>query len=173
MVLVHVDDHFGMLRLGGTGSASVRERLVGPGKALEHARPHWQSQCHPARSVTSHSKHETARQPFGASTKRFSTFVTLRLGSRVFERVALLGIGRGHQSARPSPIPSSVRRTYTICHRTRTAGRGGRILAMEAFPPRPAVPHNCCFSKYTLTGGKTIWCSQLWPTRSRLPKTDN
>ena len=62
------------------------------------------------------------------STKRFSTFVTLRLGSRVFERVALLGIGRGHQSARPSPIPSSVRRTYTICHRTRTAGRGGRIL---------------------------------------------
>ena len=37
-----------MLRLGGTGSASVRERLVGPGKALEQARPHWQSQCHPA-----------------------------------------------------------------------------------------------------------------------------
>ena len=35
------------------------------------------------------------------STKRFATFLTLRLGSRVFERVALLGIGRGHQSARP------------------------------------------------------------------------
>ena len=36
-------------------SASVGKRLVGPGKALEQARPHWQSQCHPARSVTSHS----------------------------------------------------------------------------------------------------------------------
>ena len=44
----------------------------------------------------------------GTSTKRFPTFVTLRLGSRVFEGVALLGIGRGHQSARPSPIPSSI-----------------------------------------------------------------
>ena len=48
MVFVHVDVHFGMLRLGGAGSASVRERLVGPGKALEQARSHWQSQCHPA-----------------------------------------------------------------------------------------------------------------------------
>ena len=55
MVPMQVDVHFGMLRLGGTGSASVRERLVGPGKALEQARPHWQSQCHPARSATSHS----------------------------------------------------------------------------------------------------------------------
>ena len=63
-----------------------------------------------------------------AHTKWFATSVTLSLGSRVFERVALLGIGRGHQSARRSPIPSSVRRTYTICHGTRTAGRGGRIL---------------------------------------------
>ena len=45
---VHGDVHFGMLRLGGTGSASVRGRLVGPGKVLEKARPHWQSQCHPA-----------------------------------------------------------------------------------------------------------------------------
>ena len=62
------------------------------------------------------------------SPKRFSTFVTLRLGSRVLERVALLGIGRGHQSARPSSIPSSVRRTYIIGHGTRTAGRGGRSL---------------------------------------------
>ena len=29
---------------------------------------------------------------------------------------------------------------------------------MENFPPRPAVPHNCYFSKYTLTGGNTVWC---------------
>ena len=54
-VFMHGDVHFGMLRLGGTGSASVRGRLVGPGKDLEQVRPHWQSQCHPARSVTSHS----------------------------------------------------------------------------------------------------------------------
>ena len=66
--------------------------------------------------------------PIAASSKLFSTFVTLRLGSRVFERVALLGIGRGHQSAKLPPIPSSVRRMYTNCHETRTAGRGGRIL---------------------------------------------
>ena len=43
----------------------------------------------------------------GPSTKRFSTFMTLRLGSRVFERVALLGIGRGHQSARRVPDSES------------------------------------------------------------------
>ena len=44
---VYLDVHFGALRLGGTGSASVRERLAGPGEALEQARPHWQSQWHP------------------------------------------------------------------------------------------------------------------------------
>ena len=40
--------------MGGTGSASVRERLVGPGKAIEQARPHWQSQCQsrPERNVS-------------------------------------------------------------------------------------------------------------------------
>ena len=46
----------------------------------------------------------------GAAHKRGLSFLPF------LEGVALLGIGRGHQSARPSPIPSSVRRTYTICH---------------------------------------------------------
>ena len=48
MVPAYVDVHIGMLRLGGAGSASVCERLVGPGTVLEQARPRWPSQCHPA-----------------------------------------------------------------------------------------------------------------------------
>ena len=66
-------------------------------------------------------------------TKRFSKLMTLRLGSRGFERVALLGIGHGRQPARPSTIPSSGRRTYTTCLRTCTAGRGSRYGPMEDF----------------------------------------
>ena len=29
-------------------------------------------------------------------------------------------------------------------------------------PPRPAVPHNCCFSNYALTGGKAVRCSRVY-----------
>ena len=55
-------------------------------------------------------------------------FLLLRQGSSS-RRVALLGIGRGRQSARPSTIPSSApHRTNTICYAARTAGRGGHIL---------------------------------------------
>ena len=73
----------------------------------------------------------------------------LRHGSSS-RRVALLGIGRGRQSARPchdsqqcssSDKPSLLRRSH--------CGRGSRILSDggSVFHHRPAVPHNRCISR--------------------------
>ena len=87
-----------MLRLGGTGSASVRERLVGPGKDLEQACPHWQSQCHPAecRSAVSSSF------PLGFKTRLEAIRRRMRVSRLPFGILVHIGCGWQTRSAWPS-----------------------------------------------------------------------
>ena len=110
---MHVDVHFGMLRLGGTGSASVRERLVGPGKALEQARPHWQSQCHPA-AVNAFSRvveESGSTRSFSTNWEtRFSALCILTLGVEPMVRIGTetSAVFRGTKGDHASAIHPSV-----------------------------------------------------------------